>query len=251
MLVIFFTFLTALSFATDLAVENAKLRRTKSALLEVLRSLSEESQVGSDTRYETVEQKASYGIGLETGQELIQSGLEGLNVDAIADGIATVLNGDEPIIEIDEINNALAELYNRADNDRQYAAELVKEEGEAFLTQNALRSEVNVLESGLQYEILMEGSGEIPTDSSQVRVHYYGQLLDGTVFESSYSRGEPVDVRVNYVIKGWSEALQLMRVGSKWMLYIPQDLAYGEAGAGDSIPPFSTLVFELLLLDII
>ncbi len=124
-------------------------------------------------------------------------------------------------------------------------------DGEAFLKDNALRPEVNVLESGLQYEIITEGTGEIPTAASQVRVHYHGELTDGTVFDSSVSRGQPAEFPVTGVIKGWVEALQLMPVGSKWKLYIPQDLAYGERGAGAAIPPFAALVFEVELLDIL
>jgi FKBP-type peptidyl-prolyl cis-trans isomerase FklB len=185
------------------------------------------------------------------GQQLAGSGLEGLNVDAIAAGIATALVGEQPAIEIDEINNALQELHTRVEAARQEAAKVAAADGEAFLKDNALRSEVTVLESGLQYEIITEGTGEIPTSDKQVRVHYHGELTDGTVFDSSVSRGQPAEFPVTGVIKGWVEALQLMPVGSKWKLYIPQDLAYGERGAGAAIPPFAALVFEVELLDIL
>ncbi|MBF4243135.1 FKBP-type peptidyl-prolyl cis-trans isomerase, partial [Vibrio anguillarum] len=114
----------------------------------------------------------------------------------------------------------------RAESLRQEAAKAAAADGEVFLTDNALRSEVTVLESGLQYEIITEGTGEIPTSDKQVRVHYHGELTDGTVFDSSVSRGQPAEFPVTGVIKGWVEALQLMPVGSKWKLYIPQDLAY-------------------------
>ncbi|WP_394127479.1 FKBP-type peptidyl-prolyl cis-trans isomerase [Vibrio hepatarius] len=205
----------------------------------------------SEVKFETVEQKASYGIGLQMGQQLAGSGLEGLNVDAIAAGIATALVGEQPAIEIDEINNALQELHTRVEAARQEAAKAAAADGEVFLTDNALRPEVTVLESGLQYEIITEGTGEIPTSDKQVRVHYHGELTDGTVFDSSVSRGQPAEFPVTGVIKGWVEALQLMPVGSKWKLYIPQDLAYGERGAGAAIPPFAALVFEVELLDIL
>lgn len=198
----------------------------------------------SDIKFETVEQKASYGIGLQMGQQLAGSGLDGLNVDAIAAGIATALTGDMPAIEVDEINQALQELYTRAEAARAEAAKAAAADGEAFLKDNALRSEVTVLDSGLQYEIITEGNGEIPTSDKTVRVHYHGELVDGTVFDSSVSRGQPAQFPVTGVIKGWVEALQLMPVGSKWKLYIPHDLAYGERGAGASIPPFAALVFE-------
>ncbi|EGR2797095.1 FKBP-type peptidyl-prolyl cis-trans isomerase [Vibrio navarrensis] len=205
----------------------------------------------SDIKFETVEQKASYGIGLQMGQQLAGSGLDGLNVDAIAAGIATALTGDMPAIEVDEINQALQELYTRAEAARAEAAKAAAADGEAFLKDNALRSEVTVLDSGLQYEIITEGNGEIPTSDKTVRVHYHGELVDGTVFDSSVSRGQPAQFPVTGVIKGWVEALQLMPVGSKWKLYIPHDLAYGERGAGASIPPFAALVFEVELLAIV
>ena len=205
----------------------------------------------SDVKFETVEQKASYGIGLQMGQQLAGSGLEDLSVDAIAAGIATALVGDMPAIEIDEINQALQALHMRAEEARQEAAKAAASEGDAFLKDNALRSEVTVLESGLQYEVITEGTGEIPTADKAVRVHYHGELVDGTVFDSSVSRGQPAEFPVTGVIKGWVEALQLMPVGSKWKLYIPHDLAYGERGAGAAIPPFAALVFEVELLDIL
>lgn len=205
----------------------------------------------SDVKLETIEQKASYGIGLQMGQQLAGSGLEGLNVAAIAKGIATSLTGDMPEIEVDDINNALRELHTRAEALRAEAAKAVAADGEAFLKDNALRPEVTVLESGLQYEVITEGTGEVPTSDKQVRVHYHGQLTDGTVFDSSVTRGQPAEFPVTGVIAGWVEALQLMPVGSKWKLYIPQNLAYGERGAGAAIPPFAALVFEVELLAIL
>ncbi|WP_120513981.1 FKBP-type peptidyl-prolyl cis-trans isomerase [Photobacterium salinisoli] len=205
----------------------------------------------SDVKLDTVETKASYGIGLQMGQQLAQSGLEGLNVAAIAKGIATSLTGDMPEIAVDDINDALRDLHTRAEEARQVQAKAAAAEGEAFLKDNALRPEVTVTESGLQYEVLVEGNGDIPTSDKQVRVHYHGQLTDGTVFDSSVSRGQPAEFPVTGVIAGWVEALQMMPVGSKWKLYIPQNLAYGERGAGAAIPPFAALVFEVELLDIL
>ncbi|EIK2268248.1 FKBP-type peptidyl-prolyl cis-trans isomerase [Vibrio cholerae] len=205
----------------------------------------------SEVKFETVEQKASYGIGLQMGQQLAGSGLEGLNVAAIAAGIATALVGEQPAISVDEINQALHAIHMRAEEARQEAAKVAASEGEAFLKDNALRPEVTVLESGLQYEVLVEGNGAIPTSDKSVRVHYHGQLIDGTVFDSSVSRGQPAEFPVTGVIRGWVEALQLMPVGSKWKLYIPHNLAYGERGAGAAIPPFAALVFEVELLDIL
>ena len=205
----------------------------------------------SEVKLETVEQKASYGIGLQMGQQLAGSGLEGLQVDAIAKGIATALAGNMPELEVDEINNALRELHTKAEAVRQEEAKEAAAEGEAFLAENAKRDEVTVTESGLQYEVLVAGEGEVPSSDKKVRVHYHGTLTDGTVFDSSVSRGEPAEFPVTGVIAGWVEALQMMPVGSKWKLFIPQDLAYGERGAGAAIPPFAALVFEVELLDIL
>ncbi|MGF1805440.1 FKBP-type peptidyl-prolyl cis-trans isomerase [Aliivibrio sifiae] len=205
----------------------------------------------SEVKLETVEQRASYGIGLQMGQQLAQSGLEGLNVAAIAKGIATSLTGDMPEIEVDAINEALQALHMRAEEARAEASKAAAADGEAFLADNALRSEVTVLESGLQYEVLTAGTGEIPTSDKTVRVHYHGMLTDGTVFDSSVERGQPAEFPVTGVIAGWVEALQLMPVGSKWKLAIPQNLAYGERGAGAAIPPYAALVFEVELLEIV
>lgn len=205
----------------------------------------------SDIQLDSIETKASYGIGLQMGQQLAQSGLEGLNVAAIAKGIATSLTNEAPAISVDEINEALGALYQRAEDVRKEQAKAAAAEGEAFLKDNALRPEVTVLDSGLQYEVITEGTGEIPTADKTVRVHYHGSLIDGTVFDSSVSRGQPAEFPVTGVIKGWVEALQLMPVGSKWKLYIPQDLAYGERGAGAAIPPYAALIFEVELLDIL
>lgn len=205
----------------------------------------------SEIKLETVEQQASYGIGLQMGQQLAESGLDNLNVDAIAKGITTALAGNMPEIEIDQINNALRELHLKAEQIQQERVKLAALEGETFLLENAKRDEVIVTDSGLQYEIMLEGKGEIPTSNKQVRVHYHGTLTDGTVFDSSVNRNQPSEFPVTGVIKGWIEALQMMPVGSKWKLFIPHDLAYGEQGAGAGIPAYAALIFEVELLDIL
>ncbi|MCV6637954.1 FKBP-type peptidyl-prolyl cis-trans isomerase [Candidatus Albibeggiatoa sp. nov. NOAA] len=205
----------------------------------------------SDIKLDTLEAKASYGIGIQFGQQLASSNIEGLDVAAIAKGIDTVLSGSHPEIAIDEINQALQALHERTQEKNAEQAKVAAAEGEAFLEQNANRPEVTVTESGLQYEILTEGTGEKPTAEQKVRVHYHGQLVDGTVFDSSVERGQPAEFPVNGVIQGWVEALQLMPVGSKWKLAIPQELAYGEQGAGQAIPPYAALVFEVELIAIL
>ncbi|MEK7990103.1 MAG: FKBP-type peptidyl-prolyl cis-trans isomerase [Thiotrichaceae bacterium] len=205
----------------------------------------------SEIKLDTLEAKASYGIGIQMGQQLANSNIDGLDVAAIAKGIDTVLSGSMPEIEIDEINQALQDLHQRTEAKHAEQVKVATAAGEAFLEQNRQRSEVTVTESGLQYEVLTEGTGEKPTETQQVRVHYHGQLVDGTVFDSSVERDEPAEFPVNGVIQGWIEALQLMSVGSKWKLAIPHELAYGEQGAGHAIPPYSALIFEVELIAIL
>ena len=159
--------------------------------------------------------------------------------------------GGEFQVEIPEIQAAFEEINAEIQKRRDSEAKELAAEGNAYLEDNAKRSEITVTESGLQYEILTAGEGEIPTAESTVRTHYHGSLINGTVFDSSVERGEPAEFPVSGVIKGWTEALQIMPVGSKWRLHIPQDLAYGERGAGASIAPYSTLIFDIELLEIV
>lgn len=199
---------------------------------------------------DSVEAKGGYGIGLQIGQQLAGSGME-VEAEAVARGIFDVLNNNPPAIDINEVTKALQELGQRAEAAQAEAFKALEAENQAFLEENKKAAGVVVTDSGLQYEILTEGNGAKPTAESTVRVHYTGSLIDGTVFDSSVKRGTPAEFPVGGVIKGWTEALQLMPVGSKWRLTIPHNLAYGERGAGVSIPPFATLVFEVELLDIL
>lgn len=199
---------------------------------------------------DSVEAKGGYGIGLQIGQQLAGSGME-VEAEAVARGIFDVLNNNPPAIDINEVTKALQELGQRAEAAQAEAFKALEAENQAFLEENKKAAGVIVTDSGLQYEILTEGNGAKPTAESTVRVHYTGSLIDGTVFDSSVKRGTPAEFPVGGVIKGWTEALQLMPVGSKWRLTIPHNLAYGERGAGASIPPFATLVFEVELLDIL
>ena len=187
--------------------------------------------------FDSIEAKGGYGIGLQIGQQLLGSGMD-VDAEAVARGIY-------------DVTQALQTLSQRAEEAQMAAFKALDEENKAFLEENKKASGVNTTESGLQYEVLSEGTGETPKADSTVRVHYTGSLIDGTVFDSSVKRGTPAEFPVNGVIKGWTEALQMMPVGSKWRLTIPHELAYGEQGAGASIPPFATLVFEVELLDIL
>ncbi|WGE75132.1 FKBP-type peptidyl-prolyl cis-trans isomerase [Actinobacillus equuli] len=199
---------------------------------------------------ESTEAKGGYGIGLQIGQQLLGSGME-VDAEAVARGINDVLNQNPPAIDLNEVTQALQELGARAEAAQAEAFKAIEADNKAFLEENKKAKGVVVTESGLQYEVLTEGSGAKPTADSTVRVHYTGSLIDGTVFDSSVKRGTPAEFPVGGVIKGWTEALQLMTVGSKWRLTIPQELSYGERGAGASIPPFATLIFEVELLDIL
>ena len=204
----------------------------------------------NSVKFDSVEAKGGYGIGLQIGQQLAGSGME-VEAEAVARGIFDVLNNNPPAIDINEVTKALQELGQRAEAAQAEAFKALEAENQAFLEENKKAAGVIVTDSGLQYEILTEGNGSKPTAESTVRVHYTGSLIDGTVFDSSVKRGTPAEFPVGGVIKGWTEALQLMPVGSKWRLTIPHNLAYGERGAGASIPPFATLVFEVELLDIL
>ncbi|MCK3658349.1 peptidylprolyl isomerase [Pasteurellaceae bacterium Pebbles2] len=201
-------------------------------------------------KLESTAEKGGYGIGLQIGQQLADSGMS-VSAEAVAKGIYDVLNQNKPALDLNEVTQALQQIQQEAQEAAQAQFKQIEEEGRAFLVENAKKDSVKVTESGLQYEILTEGTGEKPSRESTVRVHYTGKLIDGTTFDSSVVRGTPAEFPVSGVIAGWTEALQLMPVGSKWRLTIPHNLAYGERGAGQSIPPFSVLVFEVELLDIL
>lgn len=204
----------------------------------------------SDMDLSSVEARASYGVGMQMGNQLKQA-FEGVSLEAAQAGIEDAFNNGQLRLEVDEINSAIGEIQQRLEAAMQAAAGEQAAAGQAFLAENAKRTEVQVTDSGLQYEIISEGSGDTPSADSTISAHYAGTLIDGTEFDSSYKRGEPAQFPVNGVIAGWTEALQMMPVGSKWKLYIPHNLAYGEQGAGGAIGPYQTLVFEIELLDIL
>ncbi len=200
--------------------------------------------------------KLSYALGLGIGQQLKQMGLkDDLKVEDFAQSITDVLNDNELKVsnaEAQTLVNAyfqqMEEKMNAANAEKGKAA---REEGRVFLENNGKRAEVVTTKSGLQYEVLKEGNGKHPKATDQVRCHYEGTLLDGTVFDSSYKRNEPAVFGLNQVIAGWTEGVQLMGEGAKYRFYIPYLLAYGERGAGASIPPYSTLIFDVELLEVL
>lgn len=201
--------------------------------------------------FDTIEKQASYGIGRQMGQQLERQRFEGMCAESIAKGLINELGGKPLAVEGEQINVALQTISQRMQEAAAEQAKAAAADGEAYLAENAKRPEITVTESGLQYEVLVEGDGEKPSSESTVRTHYHGTLIDGKVFDSSYDRGQPAEFPVNGVIAGWTEALQLMPVGSKWKLYIPYQLAYGERGAGADIAPFAALVFDVELLAIV
>lgn len=201
--------------------------------------------------YTTIEQRASYGVGRNMGEQLAANPFDGIDISAVQQGLSDAFNKAESVVSYDDLNAAFKEINERMQAAAAEKATVMAAEGEAYLEENAKREGVTVLPSGLQFEVITEGEGEKPTAESTVRTHYHGTLIDGTVFDSSYDRGQPAEFPVGGVIKGWTEALQLMSVGSKYKLHIPHNLAYGEQGAGGSIAPYSALVFDVELLEII
>ncbi|MBQ0720170.1 MAG: FKBP-type peptidyl-prolyl cis-trans isomerase [Gammaproteobacteria bacterium] len=202
-------------------------------------------------KYTSTEQKVSYGIGRQMGDQLAGSPFDELDLQSVLDGISDAFTSQPSQISTEEMKAAFEAVNERVQKKQAETAGQLTAEGEKFLADNAQRAGITVTASGLQYEVLSEGKGAMPSSSAKVRTHYHGTLLDGTVFDSSYDRGEPAEFPVNGVIAGWTEALQLMKEGAKWRLYVPSALAYGEKGAGGAIGPHATLIFDVELLAIV
>ena len=197
--------------------------------------------------------RISYALGLSMGNNFRASGITEINVQDFADGVAAVFYGSTPKMSYDEAKAEIQAYFTEMEKKQRTAAEELGKAnaaaGEAFLAENGKRVEVKTTPSGLQYEVLTEGDGPRPEANDQVEVHYTGKLIDGTVFDSSVDRGMPATFGVTQVIPGWVEALQLMKAGSKWRLFIPSNLAYGPNGApGSPIGPNATLIFDVEIL---
>ncbi|MCA9119364.1 MAG: FKBP-type peptidyl-prolyl cis-trans isomerase [Planctomycetaceae bacterium] len=203
--------------------------------------------------YKTTLDQASYGIGMNIGASLKSDGLE-INVEALAQGIKDAMENAKPRLDQAQISAALQAFSREMEAKAAARGKLIGEtnmrEGKAFLAANKAKQGVVTLPSGLQYSVLKQGTGPTPKLTDTVRTHYHGTLLDGTVFDSSVERNEPATFPVGRVIRGWTEALQLMQVGSKWRLFVPSELAYGPQGAGADIGPHAVLVFDVELLGI-
>lgn len=204
----------------------------------------------SDIDFSTNEAKASYGVGAQMGEQL-KGMFENASLAAALAGMEDAFSGASLRVSGDDINAAYTEIQQKIESAQAEVAKTAGAEGAAFLAENAKRDGITVTDSGLQYEVITSGDGEVPSASATVRTHYRGTLIDGTEFDSSYSRNAPAEFPVGGVIGGWTEALQLMPVGSKWKLYIPYNLAYGERGAGGAIGPYQALIFDIELLAIV
>ena len=201
----------------------------------------------------TDKEKISYALGMNMGTGLKQNSLD-VDVDIVAKGIKDVVSGGKTLLTEQEARDIITALQKdmqaKMQEKAKVSAEKNKKEGEAFLAANGKKEGVKTLPDGLQYKVITEGKGKSPKETDTVTVHYRGTLIDGTEFDSSYKRKEPATFPVNGVIKGWTEALQLMKEGSKWQLFIPANLAYGERGAGNMIGPNAVLIFEVELIKI-
>ena len=199
--------------------------------------------------------RISYALGLSMGNNFRASGIQELNIGDFADGVAAVFNGSQPKMTYDEAKAEIQAFFSameaRQKEEAAKMAEVNEAQGKEFLEKNGKRAQVKTTPSGLQYEVLVEGNGQQPSPQDQVEVHYTGTLLDGTKFDSSVDRGVPATFGVTQVIPGWVEALQLMKEGPKWRLFIPSNLAYGPAGTpGGPIGPNQTLLFDVELLKV-
>ena len=197
--------------------------------------------------------KESYILGYQFGQSLKAQGVD-INLDVYISGIKDFLGGKQPLMTQEEIRVTISELQKRVMSGKEKELKEMAEKNlaqtKAFLEENKKKEGIKVLPSGLQYKVLTEGSGRIPKAEDKVTVHYRGTLINGTEIDSSYKRGQPAIFGVGGLIRGWSEALQLMKEGAKWQIFIPPELAYGETGAGGVVQPNSTLIFEVELISI-
>jgi FKBP-type peptidyl-prolyl cis-trans isomerase FklB len=198
--------------------------------------------------FESQVEKFSYAIGLSLASNMLQSGIKTMEYEPLFSAIKDVFEGRVPKISAEEANSIITDHFHLQ---QANLAVINQKDGDDFLAKNREEEGIVTLQSGLQYKIITIGTGNKPKASDKVKCHYQGTLIDGTIFDSSLKRGQPATFPVNGVIKGWTEALQLMAVGSKWRLYIPPHLAYGEHGAGGSIGPKATLIFDVELIEII
>jgi FKBP-type peptidyl-prolyl cis-trans isomerase FklB len=205
----------------------------------------------SESPYTTTEERGSYGVGLQLGDQLRANPFEGMDIEIVCAGLKDAFADRPSVVSQGHMEDAFAIIRAKIEKDEAEKASKLSVEGEAFLAENAKKDGIQVTESGLQYEIITAGEGDKPSLTSTVKTHYHGTLISGDVFDSSVQRNQPAEFPVNGVIAGWTEALQMMPVGSKWRLFVPYQLAYGERGAGGAIGPYAALIFEVELLEIV
>ena len=223
----------------------------KSRMIIILAFLFLVSQVNAQENLvlKSQKDKMSYIIGMDIGNNLKTQSID-VEPNILAKGVKDALTGGKPLLTEQEIRETMTAFQNEMRVKQEVVARKNKEQGDSFLAENKKKEGVKTLQSGLQYKVIKMGVGKKPKLNDYVTTHYRGTLIDGTEFDSSYKRGQPTTLKVKGVIKGWTEALQLMKEGSKWQLFIPPELAYGERGAGSTIPPSSTLVFEVELISV-
>lgn len=229
--------------STAIAQSKKELIAQVNALKAEIEELKKPIEIDLSDRHKN----ASYGLGILLANNMISQGADSLDGDAIAAGLKDVFQHKEGKMTQEEAG-ALVQTYMEEMAQRKTLA--LKEEGQKILDENKKKTGVTTTTSGLQYEVLKSGTGKTPGSEDNVTVHYTGKLSDGTVFDSSVERGEPATFGVSDVIAGWTEVLQLMKEGDKWLVYIPYDLGYGDRGAGQTIPPYATLIFEVELIKV-
>jgi FKBP-type peptidyl-prolyl cis-trans isomerase FklB len=236
-------YLLALGFMLTLLNVESNAQNTKPTKAKTAEKATTKTETTKTSKMDSL----SYGLGLLLAQNVKQLGLENIDGPSLSQAIQDVLEGKEPKMSVDQANMMVS---NEIAAVSEKKAGPVLEEGKAFLAENQKKAGITTTSTGLQYEVITSGSGATPKLTDKVTTHYRGTLINGQEFDSSYKRGEPATFPVNGVIKGWTEALQLMKEGDKWRLYIPYDLAYGERGAGQDIPPYATLIFDIELIKV-
>lgn len=237
-------FILTLTISTSILAQSKKEMQTE---IEKLKSEITELKKPKTVNMEDPMVKISYSLGTLMASNVKTQGADSLDLDALSAGLKDVLQGKTLLVDQ---NEAMGLVQNYMQQAMMRKAEKAKAAGQQFLADNKTKEGVITTASGLQYKVLQQGNGKQPTAQDRVTVHYAGTLIDGTPFDSSIKRGQPATFGVSGVIRGWTEALQLMKEGDKWMLYIPYDLAYGERGSGAQIPPYSTLLFEVELIKV-
>lgn len=244
----------ALAMAVSACGQQAGEQQDQAAAEGQPQAMGSEAKPSSSVTLKTEAQKRSYALGMDIGNSVKGLPVD-LKIDYLAAGIRDLVEGNQPQLNDEEqkaVMKSFVEELEAAQKEQASAQASENEKaGEDFLTENKGKEGVKVTDSGLQYKVVEAGDGESPTADDSVKVNYEGKLIDGTVFDSSYERGEPVTFPVSAVIPGWTEALQLMKPGAEYMLYIPADLAYGERGAGADIGPNETLIFKVELLEVV